>query len=157
MGSRSMLTIDNTTYLILGSIIISLLLLLAFAVQLRTKTQVCKELIKIQTGLKQTNRILATIAGIEDNSSSQPSETKVYVGNIGYSSSEADLQRLFAKFGQIEFVNIPLNKHNGKSRGYGFITFKSPSDAEKATKLNGTDFDGRQIQVNFAKERISQI
>jgi hypothetical protein len=156
-GAYFMLMTDTVNYLMPASFI--LLLFITIVMQIRTKMQVCKELNRIQDELKQTNKILASIAGIEDNLSNQttsyqPNENKVYVGNIGYSLSEADLQKVFAKFGQIEFVNIPLNKHNGKSRGYGFITFKSAKDAVKATQLNGSDINGRQIQVNFAKERM---
>ncbi len=82
-------------------------------------------------------------------------ETKLYVGNIDYAASEQELAAHFAKFGQIETVNIPVDRHTGKARGFGFITFKRVADAIKAIDLDGSDFKGRQIQVNFARERAT--
>lgn len=80
-------------------------------------------------------------------------ETKLYVGNIDYSASENELAAHFAKYGQIETVNIPVDRYTGKARGFGFITFKRVADAIKAMDLDGSEFKGRQIQVNFARER----
>lgn len=82
-------------------------------------------------------------------------ETKLYVGNIDYAASEEELAAHFAKFGQIETVNIPVDRFTGKARGFGFITFKRVADAIKAIDLDGSDFKGRQIQVNFARERAT--
>lgn len=80
-------------------------------------------------------------------------ETKLYIGNIDYAASEDELAAHFAKFGQIETVNIPVDRYTGKARGFGFITFKRVADAIKAMDLDGSEFKGRQIQVNFARER----
>lgn len=82
-------------------------------------------------------------------------DLKLYVGNIDYSASEEELESLFQKFGRIEFVNIPVDKYSGRARGFGFVTFDEPASAAKALELNGCEFKGRQIQVNFAKERAS--
>lgn len=81
------------------------------------------------------------------------SQTKLYVGNIDYSATEAELAAHFSRFGQVEFVNIPVNRYTGRARGFGFVTFISKESAERAITLNGSEFKGRQIQVNFAKER----
>jgi RNA recognition motif-containing protein len=83
------------------------------------------------------------------------SQNKLYVGNIDYSATESELEAHFAHFGQVEFVNIPVNRYNGRARGFGFVTFVAKQDAERAMSLNGSEFKGRQIQVNFAKERDS--
>jgi RNA recognition motif-containing protein len=80
-------------------------------------------------------------------------ETKLYVGNIDYAASEAELAAHFARFGQIAMVNIPLDRYTGRARGFGFVTFKKAADAMKAMALDGSEFKGRQIQVNFARER----
>ncbi len=82
-------------------------------------------------------------------------ETKLYIGNIDYAASEDDLAAHFARFGQIATVNIPLDRYSGRPRGFGFITFKRVADAIKAMDLDGSEFKGRQIQVNFARERAS--
>lgn len=80
-------------------------------------------------------------------------ETKIYVGNIDYGATETDLQQHFSRFGHIETVNIPVDRYTGRARGFGFITFKTVDDAIKAMDLDGSEFKGRQIQVNFARER----
>ncbi len=86
-------------------------------------------------------------------SSGEGTPAKVYVGNIDYAATEAELAEFFAQCGQVESVNIPVNRYTGKARGFGFVTFITQQDAERAMILNGTEFKGRQLQVNFAKER----
>jgi RNA recognition motif-containing protein len=80
-------------------------------------------------------------------------QIKLYVGNIDYSATEEELAQHFSKFGQVQFVNIPINRYTGRARGFGFVTFAREVEAERAMALNGSEFKGRQIQVNFAKER----
>lgn len=82
-------------------------------------------------------------------------ETKLYIGNIDYSATENELANHFSRYGTIETVNIPVDRYTGRTRGFGFITFKSVQDAIKAMELDGSEFKGRQIQVNFARERAS--
>ena len=77
------------------------------------------------------------------------------MGNIDYAVTEPELAEHFAAYGEVEGANIPVNRYNGRARGFGFVTFTSREEAEKAMVLNGTTFKGRQIQVNFAKERES--
>lgn len=122
--------------------------------------------------LRHANHYLAELAGmeyIEEAQEESPSSTaafeasqrpssssqhKLYVGNIDYSATESELASYFSRYGEIEFINIPVNRYNGKTRGFGFVKFISKTDAEKAMEaLHGTEFKGRQIQVNFAKER----
>jgi hypothetical protein len=91
----------------------------------------------------------------DSESSSTANEYKLYVGNIDYAVTEPELAAHFAEYGQVEGANIPVNRYNGRARGFGFVTFSSRAEAEKAMILNGTTFKGRQIQVNFAKERES--
>lgn len=79
---------------------------------------------------------------------------KIYIGNLEYSTTESELADLFRSYGTIESVNIPINRYNGKARGFGFITFASEQEAEHAAvEMNGQEFKSRQLQVNFAKER----
>jgi RNA recognition motif-containing protein len=78
---------------------------------------------------------------------------KIYVGNVDYSTSEAELQNLFEQYGLVAEVNIPRDKRTGRTRGYGFITYNDTSDAVKALELDGASFKERTIQVSFAKER----
>jgi len=78
---------------------------------------------------------------------------KIYIGNLEYSTTESELMNLFDVYGVIESVNIPLNRYNGRARGFGFVTFETIADAERAVELNGQMFKNRTLQVNFAKER----
>jgi len=129
-----------------------------------------RELHLVVAELRRANRFLAELVGIESIGSAgegsdlelqssspveslQDSQNKLYVGNIDYTATESELASYFAQYGQVEFVNIPVNRYTGKARGFGFVTFASKEGAEQAMALHGTEFRGRQIQVNFAKER----
>lgn len=100
-----------------------------------------------------TPDISGSFIQVTEISSGEGAPAKVYVGNIDYAATEAELGEFFAQCGQVESVNIPVNRYTGKARGFGFVTFITQQDAERAMVLNGTEFKGRQIQVNFAKER----
>lgn len=99
-----------------------------------------------QGGSYFTQKAAASSTGVD-------SLYKLYVGNIDYKATEAELESYFASYGEIESVNIPVNRYTGRPRGFGFVTFVSEEDAKQAMILNGTEFKGRHIQVNFAKER----
>ncbi|MFM8454119.1 MAG: RNA recognition motif domain-containing protein [Gammaproteobacteria bacterium] len=88
-----------------------------------------------------------------NGSSNAESSSKIYVGNVDYRATEDELASLFSQFGQIEFVNIPIDKYTGRARGYGFVSFTSNKEAQRAVELNGTEFRGRSLQVSFAKEK----
>ncbi len=135
---------------------------------IKRQEQANQQLSLIVNELRRTNRLLAEMTEVESaegyssagettqpgtNSAPSDNQYKLYVGNIDYTATEAELGSYFADFGQVEFVNIPVNRYTGKTRGFGFVTFGSREDAERAMALHGTEFKGRQIQVNFAKER----
>lgn len=115
--------------------------------------QVQHKLANLTVELKRVNHYLTILQSNPDDGqiNEEIDETKLYIGNIDYAASEADLAAYFAKFGPIETVNIPLDRYTGKARGFGFITFKRVADAIKAIDLDGSEFKGRQIQVNFAR------
>lgn len=117
--------------------------------------QMQHKLSNLTVEIKRINHHLTLLQSYVDNGRTEDDidETKLYIGNIDYDASEADLAAHFAKFGHIETVNIPVDRYTGKARGFGFITFKRVSDAIKAMDLDGSEFKGRQIQVNFARER----
>lgn len=78
---------------------------------------------------------------------------KVYVGNLPYQATEQELQSTFEQFGAIESVRLITDRYTGKSKGFAFITFDDKSSADSALKLDGSDFNGRPLKVNIAKER----
>jgi RNA recognition motif-containing protein len=77
---------------------------------------------------------------------------KLFVGNLPFSMSNDKLKEMFTPFGETEEVVIISDKFSGKSKGFGFVTFKEEESAVKATaELNGKEFDGRAITVSEAK------
>jgi cold-inducible RNA-binding protein len=82
------------------------------------------------------------------------SENRLFVGNLAYQTMENDLQDYFAQAGTVTSVNLMLDKFTGKSRGFAFIEFASPADAQKAVEMfQGKDFQGRALTVNIARPR----
>ena len=76
--------------------------------------------------------------------------TSVHVGNLKFETDEAALEAYFGKIGAIKKCTI-VKRHDGKSRGFGFVEFESREDAEKAVaELNETELDGRAIRVGIA-------
>ena len=79
---------------------------------------------------------------------------KLYVGNLPFSATEADIRELFEAHGSIESINVITDRETGRPRGFAFVEM---SDGESATKameaLDGRDLGGRNLKVNEAKER----
>jgi RNA recognition motif-containing protein len=81
---------------------------------------------------------------------------KLYVGNLPFSVTEADLRQLFEEYGTVEAVNVITDRDTGRPRGFAFVEMESAENADKAVQsLDGQDFGGRDIRVNEAKERGS--
>ena len=78
---------------------------------------------------------------------------KVYVGNLPYQTEEDDLRTEFSSCGEIEDVNIIMDRDTGRSKGFAFITFVSPDSLSAALEKNETEFQGRTIRVNQAEDR----
>lgn len=78
----------------------------------------------------------------------------IFVGNLPFSASEADLRGLFADYGEIESVAIITDRDTGRSRGFGFVELAADARADDAIRdLDGSSIDGRTIKVNQAKPR----
>jgi RNA recognition motif-containing protein len=78
---------------------------------------------------------------------------KLYVGNIPWSTTEEQLKGLFSKIGAVHAVRIITDKETGKSKGFAFVEMDNSDKA--ITDLNETDFNGRPLRLNEAKERES--
>ncbi len=77
----------------------------------------------------------------------------IYVGNLPFSASEADVEALFAAHGQVHSVKLITDRETGRPRGFGFVEME-PTAAEEAIKqLDGAEFGGRNLRVNEARER----
>lgn len=82
---------------------------------------------------------------------------KLYVGNLSWNTKEDGLTELFSKYGTVTEVKIITDRNTGRSKGFAFVTFEKPEDADKAmAELNGKDIDGRPLKIAKAlpqKER----
>ena len=82
------------------------------------------------------------------------SQARLFVGNLSYQTGETDLQDYFAQAGSVLSVNLMLDKMSGKSRGFAFVEFSTPEEAQKAIdQFHDQDFQGRKITVNVARPR----
>jgi RNA recognition motif-containing protein len=80
--------------------------------------------------------------------------SKLFVGNLSYSTGEAELRRAFEAVGALRSVAIITDRMTGQPRGFGFVEFESSDDAQRAiASLDGQQVDGRTISVNVARER----
>lgn len=77
---------------------------------------------------------------------------KLFVGNIDWHASAEELQALFEQHGEILECIIIKDRETGRSKGFGFVTFANPEDADKAIEaLHEHDFNGRNLVVNEAR------
>jgi cold-inducible RNA-binding protein len=80
--------------------------------------------------------------------------TKLYVGNLAFSTTENELQELFAQAGAVQEVTLMQDKFTGKSRGFAFVTMSSEQEAQNAiSQFNGKTVEGRPLTVNEARPR----
>lgn len=79
---------------------------------------------------------------------------KLFVGGLAWATTNESLGQAFAQFGPVTEAQVIMDRETGRSRGFGFVTFESPGDADQAIKsMDGADLDGRQIRVNEAQSR----
>ena len=80
--------------------------------------------------------------------------TNIYVGNLAFSTNNADLEALFAEHGEVTSAQVITDRDTGRSRGFGFVEMPSTDEANAAIRsLNGRNVDGRDLKVNQARER----
>ena len=81
-------------------------------------------------------------------------QNRLFVGNLSYQTMENDLQDYFSQAGVVTSVNLMLDKVTGKSRGFAFIEFATPEEANKAVEqFHNKEFQGRALTVNIARPR----
>jgi RNA recognition motif-containing protein len=79
---------------------------------------------------------------------------KLYIGNLSRGTTEGSLRTAFESHGQVSSVNIIKDKFSGDSKGFGFVEMPEKAEAELAiSHLNGTELDGRAINVSEARPR----
>ncbi|MCA9563341.1 MAG: RNA-binding protein [Myxococcales bacterium] len=79
---------------------------------------------------------------------------KLFVGGLSWGTDSDALHDAFAAHGEVTEAKVISDRETGRSRGFGFVTFADDSDADAAINaMNGTELDGRSINVNEARER----
>ena len=81
-------------------------------------------------------------------------ETKLYVGNLAYTTTEDDLRTLFAQAGKVKTVTLMKDRDTGRSKGFAFVEMETQVEAQNAiSTLNGTKLHERALTVNMARPR----
>jgi RNA recognition motif-containing protein len=78
---------------------------------------------------------------------------KIYVGNLPFSASEADVRTLFSQHGTVESVALPTDRETGRPRGFGFVEMPQADAARAIQALNGYSMNGRPLRVNEAQDK----
>jgi RNA recognition motif-containing protein len=82
------------------------------------------------------------------------SNSKLYVGNLSFQTSEAELRSHFEQFGAVTDIYVAMDKFTGRPRGFAFVTMGTADEAKIAIeKTNGADLGGRALQVNEARPK----
>ncbi|KAJ5155328.1 hypothetical protein N7492_008131 [Penicillium capsulatum] len=80
--------------------------------------------------------------------------SKLFVGGLAWATTDDSLRDAFSEFGQVLDAVVLKDRESGRSRGFGFVTFSSPEEANAAIDgLNEQELDGRRVRVQAATER----
>ena len=91
---------------------------------------------------------------VESLSQARAMSKRLYVGNLKYTVSSAQLQELFEQYGAVSSASVLSDRETGRSRGFGFVEMSDDDEALSAIEsLDGQDFDGRRLTVNEARPR----
>jgi cold-inducible RNA-binding protein len=94
-----------------------------------------------------------TLGSVED----MMSTARLYVGNLSYGTTKETLEKAFTEHGEVVAVNIITDRQTGRPKGFAFVEMSTPEAAEAAkAALNGTDLDGRSINVDSAREQTQR-
>ena len=77
----------------------------------------------------------------------------IYVGNLPFSATEAEVKGLFEAYGTVNSVNLITDRDTGRLRGFGFVEMDDKDAAKAIKSLDGQDHGGRALKVNEARER----
>jgi len=80
---------------------------------------------------------------------------KLYVGNLSFETTEAEIKDLFAQSGEVSTVRIITDRDTGRSKGFGFVEMQEGGDKAIA-QMNGKDFNGRALTVNEARPMVAR-
>ena len=78
----------------------------------------------------------------------------IFVGNLDYSVSQEDIQEVFADYGTVKRVTVPMDRETGRPRGFAFVEMSADAEEDAAIEaLDGAEWLGREIRVNKARPR----
>jgi RNA recognition motif-containing protein len=78
----------------------------------------------------------------------------IYVSNLSFNTSDAELSELFSAFGEVSSAKVITDRETGRSRGFGFVEMPSEDEGKDAMLgLNNKEVEGRAMSVSVAKER----
>ena len=78
----------------------------------------------------------------------------IYIGNLSYEVTQADLEEVFKEYGAVKRVNIPTDRESGRPRGFAFVEMEDESHETAAIEgLDGAEWMGRDLRVNKAKPK----
>lgn len=80
----------------------------------------------------------------------------IYVGNLPFSATDAEIRDLFAAHGTVESVRLMTDRETGRPRGFGFVEMADGDAARAIQALNGTDLDGRSLRINEAQPKAER-
>ncbi len=81
----------------------------------------------------------------------------IYVGNLSFSATESEIERVFSEHGEVKSVSIVKDRDSGQSRGFGFVEMIDDQAAKRAiAAVNGQDVSGRPLTVNEARPRAER-
>ena len=78
---------------------------------------------------------------------------KIYVGNLPFTTTDADLRQLFAKHGEVSSASVVMDRESGRSRGFGFVEMDAANASSAIAALDGADLNGRSLRVNEAESK----
>jgi len=78
----------------------------------------------------------------------------IYVGNLSYTATQEDVEAVFAEYGTVKRVQLPVDRETGRKRGFGFVEMSSDAEEDAAIEaLDGAEWMGRDLRVNKARPR----
>jgi RNA recognition motif-containing protein len=78
---------------------------------------------------------------------------KIYVGNLPFTATDAEIRTLFSEHGTVESVSLPTDRETGRPRGFGFVEMNRADASRAIQNLNGKDLGGRALRVNEAQDK----
>jgi RNA recognition motif-containing protein len=91
---------------------------------------------------------------VEHDKSGEVGRVNIYVGNLSFQTTDAELESLFSQHGQVTSARVMIDRETGRSRGFGFVEMANETEARAAIEAtNGADFGGRALTVNEARPK----